>query len=99
MRLLVTKEYLIEIVEFSHFGWVLLFCLLGVLNLRGSDISFNPVFKSYLIVYFNFADNTNNSVLYINSDKVPEEVKEYLQSINVSLSPYTQVFTDIATIG
>ena len=95
MRLLVTKKKELNL-EISYFS---LFLLLGVLNLRGSDISFNPVFKSYLIIYFNAAENTNNSVLYINSDKVPEEVKEYLQTINVSLSPYTQVFTDIAAIG
>lgn len=65
------------------------FFSLGILNLRGSDICFNPVFKSYLIIYFNQTTNTNNSVLYINSAKIPEDVSAYLQSINVLCKPYT----------
>jgi len=56
------------------------------------------VFKSYLIINFNPADNTNNSILYINSDKLPEEIKEYLQSINVIARPYKEIFLDAATI-
>lgn len=37
-----------------------------ILNLRGSDISFNPVFKAYLILHYCHESNTNKGFLYIN---------------------------------
>jgi Xaa-Pro aminopeptidase len=57
-------------------------------NLRGSDIECNPVFFSYSIV------SENDAILYLDLDKVTEEVKAHLSS-DVTLKPYTQFFADL----
>ncbi|EAS02360.3 Xaa-pro aminopeptidase, putative (macronuclear) [Tetrahymena thermophila SB210] len=69
-----------------------------ILNLRGSDISFNPVFKAYLILHYCFQTNTNKGTLYINDQKVPEDIRQYLETIHIQIRPYTQIFTDVTTI-
>lgn len=54
-----------------------------MLNLRGSDVNFNPVFKSYL-----YLQSNGSGVLFINDEKLTEEVRQYLGTINVAVSPY-----------
>ena len=49
---------------------------LGTLNLRGSDIEFNPVFFSFMIL--DFSNEKNKGTLFINKSKVTEEIKNYL---------------------
>jgi hypothetical protein len=58
-----------------------------VLNLRGSDIPYNPVFTAYLIVS---ADG--KTVLFIEAEKVPKEVKDYLHEAGVSIRDYGEVW-------
>ena len=55
-------------------------------NLRGSDVEYNPVLVSYMIV------TDDNAVLYIDERKLTDEVKEYLQSQGISLAPYTGIW-------
>lgn len=57
-------------------------------NLRGSDVECNPVFYSYAIV------TKNDAVLYVESSKVTDEVKQHLGS-QVTLKPYSAVFDDL----
>lgn len=71
----------------------------GILNLRGSDISFNPVFKSYLVLSFDRQANTTKGILYINSAKIPQDLNEYLNSNHVEIRPYGQVLSDTTTIN
>ncbi|KAI8366488.1 peptidase M24, structural domain-containing protein [Choanephora cucurbitarum] len=58
-------------------------------NLRGSDIECNPVFFSYAIV------KASEAILYLDSDKVTDEVKAHLDESSVILKPYKQFFADI----
>lgn len=60
------------------------------LNLRGSDIEFNPVFFSYMLIH---RDGDSHRVsLFINQSKVGEaSVQTYLQSINVTVYDYNDV--------
>jgi Xaa-Pro aminopeptidase len=53
------------------------------LNLRGTDIEFNPVFFSYAI----FHVATKSVDLFISAEKTTQ-VTEYLSSINVKIKPY-----------
>ena len=52
------------------------------LNLRGNDIKCNPLFISYLYI-------SNKSVyLFIDPEKISEELAHYLKDINVNCLPY-----------
>lgn len=53
-----------------------------LLNLRGSDVHCNPVFVSYVLL------TQNDVTLFIDSEKLNENVKQYLESINVKVRPY-----------
>ncbi|EMD33796.1 hypothetical protein CERSUDRAFT_56676 [Gelatoporia subvermispora B] len=61
--------------------------LAWLLNLRGDDIPFNPVFLSYLFV------GMNNAILFIEPAKVSFEVDEYLQTIGVQRKDYNDIWT------
>lgn len=53
-----------------------------VLNLRGCDIDFNPVFISYLLV------TQDHATLFIDADKLDDDVRRYLKSCGVSVLDY-----------
>jgi len=57
------------------------------LNLRGSDVPYNPVFTAYLLVA------QQKTVLFIDLDKISAEVKKYLYDCGVSLRAYADVWT------
>lgn len=56
-----------------------------VLNLRGSDVHCTPVFVSYLLI------TPGNVTLYINKEKLPEEVRHCLAAGNIAVEPYGAV--------
>lgn len=58
------------------------------LNLRGSDIACTPVFISYLLL------SNEKKVLYIDDEKLTDEVRSYLTHIGVKVEPYEN-----ATLG
>jgi Xaa-Pro aminopeptidase len=60
-------------------------------NLRGDDIPYNPVFFAYALV------SEEKVGLYIDVDKVPEKVAEYLT--DVEIKPYEDAFTDAVQIS
>ena len=61
-----------------------------LLNLRGCDIEYNPVFFSYLL----FSPKTKSVKLYIDDVKV-KAVLDYLTKINVTIAPYHQINKDL----
>lgn len=62
-------------------------------NLRGSDIECNPVFFSYAIV------NENEAILYLDLDKLTDEVTSHLASSEVTTKPYAQFFADLKELN
>ena len=58
-----------------------------MLNLRGDDIPFNPVFHSYLFI------GLEQAILFIDGNKITDDVKSYLESIGVSLQDYNDIWT------
>ena len=55
------------------------------LNLRGLDVHCNPVFVSYLLIA------SQSATLYINKEKLTNEVCDYLKTNNISIAPYEDV--------
>ena len=55
-------------------------------NLRGSDVEYNPVLVSYMLV------TDEDAVLYIDDCKLTDEVKAYLQSQGISVAPYSGIW-------
>jgi Xaa-Pro aminopeptidase len=62
------------------------------LNLRGSDIDYNPVFVSYLLI------TADSATLYINPAKVNAEVSEYLKAEGVGIQPYADIESALRTL-
>ena len=58
-----------------------------LLNLRGSDVHCNPVFVSYVLL------TQNDVTLFIDSEKLDDNVKNYLKSIGVKVKPYREFQT------
>lgn len=55
-------------------------------NLRGSDISYNPVFLAYAIV------DDDKATLYVDEKKLTDEVVQFLANEQVSVKPYHKIF-------
>ena len=60
--------------DLSEIAWTL--------NLRGSDVVYNPVFLSYLLVY------AKGAILFVDKRKLTPEVNEYLQQTGVKVRDY-----------
>ncbi len=60
------------------------------LNLRADDILYTPLFVSYLLI------KSTDATLYVNKEKVTDEVREYLESEGVRIRPYETVVDDLA---
>ena len=58
-----------------------------MLNLRGDDIPFNPVFHSYLLV------TLSTAVLFIEPTKVTDSIENYLKTIAVERRGYNDIWT------
>lgn len=59
------------------------------LNLRGSDIEYNPVFVSYLFI------TEKDAVLYVNKSKINAEVAAYLEGEGVAIKGYNEIEGDL----
>ncbi|KAI8319975.1 Creatinase/aminopeptidase [Martensiomyces pterosporus] len=60
-------------------------------NLRGSDVSYNPVFYAYGLV------TKDDVVLYIEDVKLTDDVREHLKGIKVQ--PYSAIFGELAQLS
>lgn len=58
-----------------------------VLNLRGHDVPFNPVFHAYLFI------SLNSAVLFVELSKLTDDVKHHLDSIGVECKEYNDVWS------
>lgn len=61
-------------------------------NLRGSDISYSPVFTGYGVV------GKNEWILFVDSQKVPSVLKLQLEKEKVTLIPYDSFFSWIKSV-
>lgn len=63
------------------------------LNIRGRDISYSPVNISYLRI------GVNSASLYINPDKLDEELNKYLEGLTVDVKSYDSIQNDLASLN
>ena len=69
--------------------WILISALdeiAWLLNLRGRDIDYNPVFYAYLLV------GLDDAYLYIDEAKLPEAVRRVLESENIFVEDYKRIW-------
>ncbi len=68
-----------------------------LLNLRGSDIKYNPVFFSYA-VFYSFPDELSLD-LFIDENKFnhsnKEELEKYFKENNISVLPYEDIYEEL----
>lgn len=57
-----------------------------MLNLRSTDVKYNPVLISYLYI------NKDTAILFIDERKLTDEVRAYLAYIGVTTAPYDVIF-------
>jgi Xaa-Pro aminopeptidase len=72
------------------------FPISGLLNLRGSDISYNPVFFSYATV------SQKDVTLFISESKITPNVHKHFETegLNVKFAPYESIKKHVeATVG
>ena len=60
-----------------------------LLNLRGSDIIYNPVFFAHVLV------TPDKCYLYINGKQVSSVVEQHLKAAKVELRPYEALYSDL----
>lgn len=58
-------------------------------NIRGNDVKFNPVVMAYAII------TTNEATLYIDNDKVTEEIISELKSQDITIKGYEEIVDDV----
>jgi Xaa-Pro aminopeptidase len=61
-------------------------------NLRGSDISYNPVFMSFALI------TENTITLYLDLTKVPVELNQKLKEEGIGLKAYAAVYDDLKNL-
>ena len=62
-----------------------------LLNLRGYDVEFNPVFVAYCVVGLNSVD------LFVDSSKLPADLSSKLAEDNIQLHPYASIYDFLKT--
>ncbi len=63
------------------------------LNLRGNDIHCNPVFISYLLI------SKEGHTLYILEEKITDEIRDYLHTLQIHIRPYSALAEDLRTFA
>ncbi|KAL8280310.1 hypothetical protein RQP46_007227 [Phenoliferia psychrophenolica] len=66
----------------------------GSLNLRGSDIDFNPIFFGYLVIPV-----SSPPTVFVNIDQLPQATYAYLESNGVLIEPYDDVVKYLEGVG
>lgn len=64
-----------------------------VLNCRGKDIKYNPVFVSFL--FLSVIDGIEEYTLYINKSKLTLDIMKYFDTMGIKVKPYKQIYKDI----
>lgn len=63
-----------------------------LLNMRGSDIPYNPVFLSFLLI------SDKSVALYIDSFKLDASTQKYLGENNINIKDYDEIYKDIQNL-
>ena len=63
------------------------FPLAYLLNLRGSDIPFNPLFYSYLFI------SLDKVILFLDTAKLTDDTEDYLRSLKVERREYNDIWS------
>lgn len=61
-------------------------------NIRGRDVEYFPLVLSYTIVY------ENEVVLYLDEEKIGEDIKARIKNDNVVIKPYNDIYEDVKSI-
>lgn len=64
-----------------------------LLNLRGNDIQFNPVFFSYIIIYL------DKIILYVDKKKLDKDLILYLNNFDIKIKNYNEIWDDLPAIS
>lgn len=64
-----------------------------VLNLRGDDVPYNPVFLSYMLI------RENETFLYANSEIFNSEIRNALNNDGVNIKAYNDIYNDLKLIS
>ncbi|KAK9856848.1 hypothetical protein WJX84_010209 [Apatococcus fuscideae] len=64
-----------------------------VLNLRGADVDYNPVFVSYLLI------SPAGTALYVDPQKITPEVGAHLKECSVASKPYEDLLKDVQSLA
>ncbi|CCC66849.1 hypothetical protein NCAS_0A02910 [Naumovozyma castellii] len=81
-----TKKYQIEDLNSTSFIAVALDEICWFLNLRGSDIPFNPVFYSYLLI------NEKETILFTDNP-FNSTISTYFETNNITVKPYNEIWS------
>jgi Xaa-Pro aminopeptidase len=88
-------EKLREAMQRAGAGWHLISTLDDIawlLNLRGSDVPYNPVFVAHLLI------GSKAATLFISDGKVPPELRARLAADGVELAGYDELGTQLAQL-
>ena len=80
----------------ENFDWSFISSLSDIawiLNLRGSDISFNPLFLSYLLI------GKGSLYLYINDGQLSSELSSQLEEDGLIIKPYKELKTHLVSLS
>ena len=62
-------------------------------NLRGNDVSYNPVFLAHLLI------GASSATLYVDDSRLTEPAREALAAAGISVAPYEKAADDIARLA
>lgn len=62
-------------------------------NLRGSDVEFNPVFLSHLLI------TKDDATLFVDDTKLDDKIRQYLKLAGIAVADYHAVVDALATIS
>ena len=79
--------------SFTHYISAMPECVMWLLNIRGNDVKNTPVALSYIIM------TAKTTTLYIDADKLTNEVAVHLKNHNIQVADYNRVYADIEKIG
>ncbi len=77
----------------NHYLIAALDSIAWILNLRGSDIDFNPVFYSYGIL------SKEGFKLFIDGEKVNSTLRQKLSEFGISISDYSEIYNYLSNIN
>ena len=77
-------ETFLIVSELAEIAWLL--------NLRASDVEYNPVFMAYLVA------NRGRTILFTHPQRVNTDIRHYLSEQGVELRDYAEIFAFVATV-